>query len=221
MRGLNVSSTRLRARDERGYTLVELLVVVLILATVVGGIADAFVSGTNEQATLSRRTFQQTAARLVLDRMRKDIFCSTSSSTSVAPQTNGSGGFTLTLAESSSLCPTVVSGTQTSVQWCTVAYAGGTTRYQLYRSTSGTCDNTATLIADYLTAPTAGWPQNTKTSPTPGSWAGNIWPTPSACASGNHPTVAIDFNVNQDPSGHSKQGYELQDTDVVRNAAPC
>lgn len=220
MRGLNVSLTQLREHDERGYTLIELLVVLLILATVVGGIADAFVSGTNEQATLSRRTFQQTDARLVLDRMRKDIFCSTSSATSLAPQTNGSSGFTLTLSESSTLCPSVVTGAQTSVQWCTVSFSG-TTRYRLYRSTSGTCDNTATLIADYLTAPTAGWPQNTNTSPTPASWAGNIWPTPSACATGNHPVVATDFNINQDPSGHPAQGYELQDSDVVRNAATC
>jgi prepilin-type N-terminal cleavage/methylation domain-containing protein len=220
MRGVNVSSTQLRER-ERGYTLVELLVVLLILVTVVGGIAAAFVSGTNQQATLSRRTFQQTDARLVLDRMRKDIFCSTSSATSLAPQTNGSSGFTLTLSESSTLCPSVVSGAQSSVQWCTVGYAGGTTRYQLYRSASGTCNNTATLIADYLTAPATGWPQNTNTSPTPASWSGNIWPTPSTCAAGNHPVVAIDFNVNRDPTGHPAQGYELRDSDVVRNAATC
>ena len=220
MRGMNVSLTQLRERDERGYTLIELLVVLLILVTVVGGIAAAFVSGTNQSATISRRTVQQADARLVLDRMRKDIFCSTSSASSLAPQANGSSGFTVTLSESSTLCPSVVSGAQTSVQWCTVG-SGGTTRYQLYRSTSGTCNNTATLIADYLTAPSAGWPQNTNTSPTPASWAGNIWPTPSACAAGNHPLVAIDFNINRDSSGHPSQGYELQDSDVVRNAATC
>jgi prepilin-type N-terminal cleavage/methylation domain-containing protein len=221
MRGVNLPLTRFRERDERGYTLVELLVVLLILVTVVGGIAGAFVSGMNQQSTLSRRTLQQTDARLALDRMRKDIFCSTGATTSLAPQPNGSNGFTLTLAESSTLCPSIVGAGQSSVQWCTIGYSGGTTRYQLFRSASGTCDSTGTLIADYLAVPAAGWPQNANTSPTPGSWSGNIWPTPPTCAAGAHPAVAIDFNINRDLSGHPTQGYELSDTGIARNGASC
>jgi prepilin-type N-terminal cleavage/methylation domain-containing protein len=221
MRGPKVPTIPLRATDERGYTLIELLVVMLILVTVVGGLAGAFVSGMNQESTLSRRTLQQTDARLALDRMRKDIFCSTSAASALAPQPNGSNGFTLTLTESSTLCPTVVASGQSSVQWCTIRYSGSTTRFQLYRSTSGTCDTTGTLIADYLAVPGAGWPQNTNTSPAPASWSGNIWPTPPACAAGTHPSVSVDLNVNRDPAGHPTQGYELSDTVIVRNAATC
>ena len=221
MRGVKVNPVRLRQGDERGYTLIELLVVLAILVTVVGGLAAAFVSGMNQQSTLSRRTLQETDARLALDRMRRDIFCSTSALSSLAPQPNGSNGFTLTLGESSSLCPTVVASGQSSVQWCTVRYSGSTTRYQLLRATSGTCESSGTLVADYLAVPASGWPSNANTSPTPGSWSGNIWPTPQTCASGAHPALAVDLNVNRDPVNYATQGYELSDAVVVRNAPTC
>lgn len=223
MHVLNLHFQPSRLRDARGYTLVELLVVMLILGTVVGGLSTAFVAGINSEANISRRAQQEANARIALDRMRKDIHCASSRVDRLPPQENPSGGFTLTLTESPTLCPSVLNDpTQSGVQWCTIPYAGSTTRYQLFRETSGNCDGVGTtMTVDYLAAPTSGWPTNDNTSPTPTDWNGNIWPTQQTCATGSQPTVAIDLNVNIDPDNHPDQGYELKDAIALRNAPAC
>ena len=223
MREIKIDSYCKPARDETGYTLVELLVVLIILGTVLGALSTAFVGGINSEARVTRRAQQEANARVALDRMRTDVRCASSRTDRLPPQPNASGGFTLTLTESPTLCPSVLNDTtQSGVQWCTIPYAGSTTRFQVFRETSGNCDGTgATLTVDYVAAPAAGWPQNTNTSPTPTSWDGNIWPTQETCVSGDQPTVAVDMNVNLDPDNHPEQGYELKDQIALRNAPVC
>jgi len=120
---------RVRLRDEGGYTLLELLVVLSIMGLVLTGLTSSFASGLSAEAGSMRRAQAQQNARLALDRMRIDIHCA---SAAPAPQENPYGGFTLTLTESPSVCPAVTT-TSSGVQWCTIPQAGSTTHWQLFR----------------------------------------------------------------------------------------
>jgi prepilin-type N-terminal cleavage/methylation domain-containing protein len=144
---------RARLRDERGFTLIELLASMTILMTVMGGLTALMVSGTASQVEMNRRFQAQTEARLGLDRMRRDIHCSSSVSPAGASAT-----VTLTM---SSTCPT--SGGGTSITWCTVA--NGTGRYGLWRYLGSACSGTGLKVADYLTTQNAF----SYTAPTVGS----------------------------------------------------
>ena len=96
--------------------------------------------------------------------MRVDIHCA---SAVLPPQHNAYGGFTLTMTETKGICPTVTQ-LPSGVQWCTIPVAGSTTRYQLFRETSGDCDGVdTTLVVDYVTAPADGWPRTTRPRPRP------------------------------------------------------
>lgn len=208
-----------RSEPESGYTLIELLVVLLILGVVLTGLTTAFISGTESEVNLSRRTEAQADARIGLNRMRLDIHCS--SSNLLPPQPNAFGGYTLTLPQTKIQCP-AVSTDPAGVQWCTIPVNGSTTRYQLFRETSGSCDGVdATVVIDYIAPPPTGWPTNSLLSPAPLAWDGNIWPTPQACPSGGLPTIGVDMNVSLDPLGHPSEGYELRDEVAIRNADHC
>jgi prepilin-type N-terminal cleavage/methylation domain-containing protein len=78
---------RARLRDERGFTLLELLASMTILMTVMGGLTALMVSGTASQVEMNRRFQAQTEARLGLDRMRRDIHCSSTVSPAGASAT--------------------------------------------------------------------------------------------------------------------------------------
>jgi prepilin-type N-terminal cleavage/methylation domain-containing protein len=206
---------RLRA-DQRGFTLVEMVVVMTILTIILAGLSTSMIAGTNSEVVIAQRQQAQSNARIALERMRLDIHCA---SGVLGPQENGFGGFTLTLTETQNVCPSVTN-LPSGVQWCTIPYAGSTTRFQLFRETSGNCDGVGeTLLVDFISQPPAGWPTNTATTPTPTDYAGNIWPT-SACTTGTLPTTSLDININTDPN-HPEGAYELKDAIAMRNALPC
>ena len=190
------------ARDERGYTLVELIIVMLILLIVIGGLADAFASATKAEVDQSNRASDQQSARQALERMRLDIHCALS----VQPATaivNGGGtttGYLLTLPQPNPGCPGVQTGGAASVQWCTVQE--GANRYKLYRSTIDcTVPADATFQVDYVTQ-------------------ANIWPT-STCIPGEYPTVSVDMPVNRNPVTRPGRTYDLTDSIAIRNSLPC
>ena len=68
-----------RLRGERGYTLVELLVVLAIFTTVVTALVSLFTSGAKAELDMNRRFEAQQNARLALDRMRRELHCATAS----------------------------------------------------------------------------------------------------------------------------------------------
>ena len=115
-------------RGESGYSLVELLTVMVILGTILGALTTVFVQGSNAQVEANRRFQAQLQATVSFDRLRRDVHCASSASTA---------GSTITLTG----CGTG------SVSWCTV---GSGTRYALYRQAGATCNSTGKLYADYL-----------------------------------------------------------------------
>lgn len=214
--------SRARMRSERGYGLLELLVVLGILGIVLAGLTTAFTAALRAEASAKRRATAQENARIALARMRTDIHCA---SGVLGPQENPYGGFTLTLTQSPGVCPAVTTSSS-GVQWCTIPHEEGSANWRLYRflgTVLGDCDGGpgATLAVEYIAAPAGGWPENSATDPVPADWGGNLWPEAPPCPSGYLPAVAIRVNVNLDPDGRPNEGYELADAIALRNAPRC
>jgi type II secretory pathway pseudopilin PulG len=123
------------ASRESGYTVVELLVVMMILATVMGSLTTLFVQASTAELDLNNRFQAQQNARLALDKLRRETHCASQATVAT------SSSVTLTLA---SYCPTG----NGSVTWCTV---GSSSRFGLYRKVGTSCDATGVKWADYLT----------------------------------------------------------------------
>ena len=142
-------------RDERGYTLVELLTVLAILGTVLTGIVAMFTAGSNADAQMNRRYRAQYNARLALDRLRRDAH-------SACGIANGYTSSSVTLlAYDASNPPVCQSATFT---WCTL---GSGTQYSLYRlSGASACATSGAKYANFLTtgALFTYTPQNTPAS---------------------------------------------------------
>jgi prepilin-type N-terminal cleavage/methylation domain-containing protein len=182
--------------DERGYSLVEMLVVMLILGVVMAGLTTIFVSGSHAELDLNRRFQAQQNARLALDKIRADIHCAASAQ---AQQINTYYGLAISAPNCSSA----------TIDWCVVPSTQMSGRYTLFRTTgtSNKCQSTDTSrvrIADYLT--------QTATA--------NTWfQTPSAPA-GSLEFVSVDFPVSVNPQANSDV-YELKDSIVARNSTRC
>ena len=66
-----------RLRGERGYTLVEMLTVMVIMGVVMSGLTTVFVHASNSEADMNTRFQAQLTARLALDKMRREVHCAT------------------------------------------------------------------------------------------------------------------------------------------------
>jgi prepilin-type N-terminal cleavage/methylation domain-containing protein len=127
----------LRVREEAGYTLVEMLTVMMIMTVVFAGITTVFVAGSKAQAEQDRRFQAQVTTRVALDKIRRDIHCAND----VTPYSKTA----VTLK--------ISSGCGGDVSWCTAAVSGYTSRYRLYRQTGTTCGSaTGVRVADFLTS---------------------------------------------------------------------
>jgi prepilin-type N-terminal cleavage/methylation domain-containing protein len=220
-----------RLGREDGYTLIELLTVLVLLGIVLGALVTSFTVGIREEVSQSRREGAYATGRVALTRMRLDIHCASGGEDSV--EANAYGGFTLTLTETSDSsgtgwCPGVIpAGTDSAgVQWCTIPYVENPDQFRLYRFLGidpTECDGGAgsTFEADFIAQPKAGWPHNALVAVAPAGWAGNIWPTPSTCAATWLPSIAIDLDVALDPVDHPTEHYELRDAIALRNASRC
>lgn len=138
-----IERVRSRLGGDAGYSLVEMLTVMVIMSIVFAGITDVFVSGSKAQIDQDNRFQAQLATRLAMDRIRKDIHCAS----------DLAAGYT-----TSSITLKLPPGCGGDTSWCTVAVSGYTSRYRLYRKPGSTCDATGTMIADYLTS-AAAFPQ--------------------------------------------------------------
>jgi Tfp pilus assembly protein PilW len=176
------------ASGQGGFTLVELIAVMGIFMTVVGGLTALFVSGARAELDANERFQAQQSARLALDRLRRELHCS-----SGLTQTNGSAltaGVRVTAVRVAlpSHCPTA-GGVATSVDYRMVAFEG---RWRLER-VKGT---EATPIADHFTSAAA------------------FTYTPQSPA--NRAFLHVDLPVNVDPNEGSPT-WRLVDDIVLRN----
>ena len=126
-------------REEGGYSLIEMLLVMVIMTIVFAGVTAVFVAGSKAQADQDRRFQAQLSTRLALDQIRRDIHCAND----VNPYATNS----VTLK--------ITGCTGGDVSWCTVAVSGYTNRYALYRMAGTSCSASGTKIADYLTTGSA------------------------------------------------------------------
>lgn len=147
-----IERVRSRLRGEAGYSLVEMLTVMVIMSIVFAGITDIFVSGSKAQTEQDNRFQAELTTRLALDKVRRDIHCASSIqnyTTSFATMkiSGCSGG---------------------DVSWCTAAVSGYSNRYRLYRQLGTSCAaGTGTMYADYLTSGVV-FPTNPTTAYTAG-----------------------------------------------------
>ena len=131
---------RLRS-EERGYSLIELLTVLVILGTVVGALTGVFISASSAEIEMNKRFQVQQDARMSLDRLRRETHCASS----IAP----SGPATSVTLNLPAQCK-VATG---PITWCALPVGGSATRFRLYRSVSNPCGDAADRIyADYLTS---------------------------------------------------------------------
>jgi len=139
---------RERAHAEDGFTLVEMLVVLAILGTVLGGLTVLFTGAINSQSDQSNRAEAQQDARLGLDRMRREIRCASDVTTASGYPASA---VTITLG---TYCPTAAGAT--TVTWCTKDKNGtsppvpGAQPYTLWRYTGSSCSGTGTQWASNL-----------------------------------------------------------------------
>jgi prepilin-type N-terminal cleavage/methylation domain-containing protein len=113
---------------QSGYSMVELITVMVILATIMAGLTTAFVQGSTAELDANRHVQAQLQATGAFDRLRRDVHCASSASIVSATMTLSGCG----------------SG---SVSWCAV---GSGSRYGLYRLAGASCNTTGKLYADYL-----------------------------------------------------------------------
>ncbi len=189
---------------QRGFTLVELIVVTVVMLIVLAPLTNSFLSALTAQVDQTRRFDAQENARQALDRMRKDVHCA-HFVTGITD--NDAGGQTIVLTQTNTgtaECPGLVQTYATAVQWCTIPVAGAVDRYRLYRENDpdNSCDGSAsTFMVDYLTRY-------------------DLWSSP-ACSTAEYSTVSVTMPVNVDPVKHASATYTLDDRIALRNSPLC
>ena len=184
--------SRRRLLAEHGYSLIEMLVVLIIMGVVMTSLTTVFVQASNSESDMNNRFQAQLTAKLALDKVRREVHCAT-----VVTPTGVSSSVTITLP---SYCKTG-SG---SITWCT--RSNGTNRYALYRVVGSTCTG-GVMWADYL-VPTS--------TATVSGGALRIF-NYTAQSLSSLAKLHVDFPVNVKPS-KTVELYELADDIVLRNS---
>ena len=135
-----------RLREQGGYTMMELLIVLAILGTITGAITTLFIQASNAEFDMNRRFQAQQAARVAIDKMRREIHCSSG----ITP-TGAASSITVTLPAQ---CPSA-GGAQTNVTYDMNQVVAGQ-RYQLRRNSVVLADFSTQQNAFNYTAPVAG-----------------------------------------------------------------
>lgn len=192
-----------RLRGERGYSLIEMLTVMVIMGVVMSSLSVVFVTASNSETDMNNRYQAQLTARLALDTMRREVHCAKVAT----PSGSATSSVTLTLSWTQSDGTTFNCKTGSgSVTWCTRSLA--TNRYALYRVVGSTCTG-GVKWGDFL-VPSAG--ASACGSPT----ALCIF-TYTAQSTGSLATLHVDIPVNVRPAKTVEQ-YELVDDIVLRNS---
>jgi prepilin-type N-terminal cleavage/methylation domain-containing protein len=127
---------------EGGYSLIEMLIVMVILGVVLGGVVTLFTAGIKADSDQNQRFQAQQDTRLALDKLRRDVHAACTISN---PASYNTWTSSVTLYYSTDSC---ASGTH-SVTWCTAASG---TQFVLQRTIATTCTGTLVTIASALTS---------------------------------------------------------------------
>lgn len=188
---------RRRPAREAGYSLIELLVVMVILGVVLGGLTTVFVSGSKAELDMNMRFNAQQNTRLALSQLRNDIHISCNASASAGQ---------LLLYPSAGSGSTPSCAANPTIAWCTGSSTNISARYTLSQASAASCSNppVGKQFADYLTT--------------------NALFTVNTPASKQRLSVTVDLPVdtNKRSSATSTVNrYELKDTIVLRNSVPA
>jgi len=153
-----------RFAGERGVTLSEMMVVLVILGIVLAGMTTLFVSASKSHVDQSNRVEAQQNARLALDGLRREIRCAS------AVTVNSASSLTVTLP---GYCQKPVAASEAPFTWCA---AGASPPYALWRYAGSACSGTGMRKAKSLASntiftynrATAG-PVQMPASPAPGA----------------------------------------------------
>ncbi len=125
---------------EGGYSMIEVLQVMVILGVIVGALTALFVQASNAELDMNRRFQAQQQARVAVDRMRREIHCSNG----ISPA-GTSASIAVTVP---SQCPTaggVPGGPAITVTYRTVPVSSG--RFRLERQVGAA---PSSILADYI-----------------------------------------------------------------------
>jgi prepilin-type N-terminal cleavage/methylation domain-containing protein len=189
-----------RLASERGYSLSELMVVLVILGVVLAALTQLFVSASTAQVDMTKRFEAQQQMRLSLDKLRREIHCA--NKVVAAPPTSS------VVISLGAYCPTNGTGGPVEVTWCTKDKRGMVppnpdpavgAPYSLWRHIGNACTGPGRKEADYLRIHDVFKP--------------TLPPTPP----GNLPTLRVELPVDVKPQD-GQQRYKLEDDIVLRNA---
>jgi prepilin-type N-terminal cleavage/methylation domain-containing protein len=193
-----------RLRGERGYSLIEMLTVMVIMGVVMSSLATVFVTASNSETDMNNRYQAQLTARVALDKMRREVHCAKVATPAAAGATY-SVTLTLSWTQSDGTLFNCKTGSG-AVTWCTRSVA--TNRYALYRVVGSTCTG-GVKWADFL-VPSAG-------AATCGSPTALCMFTYTAQSTSSLAKLHVDLPVNVRPA-KTVERYELVDDIALRNS---
>jgi prepilin-type N-terminal cleavage/methylation domain-containing protein len=184
---------RLLLQGQRGYSLIELLVVLVVMGIVMSSLTTVFISASSAELDMNNRFQAQLNARLAMDRVRREVHCASAVTLGSAGSPSGPLAATSVTITLPTGCPSNPTGATPSITWCT---QGSGSRFGVYRVVGSSCSG-GVKYADFLTKP-------------------NIFDY--AAQTGNLAKVNIDLPVNVKPS-RTVNAYELKDDIVLRNSS--
>lgn len=214
-------STRERLRqhilDERGVSVIELLVSMAVMLIILSALSTVAVEASNSQVRTNNRFQAQIQGRLAMDKLRRELHCANgltvvnSAGTAVAAGTAGRGVY-VTLG---GYCPTngltSTASATVYVTWCTLASTLRSGTFALYRlaslSSQQACATSGVKWADYLTAAQLFCLPNTSTA------CGGVFKSADSL-----PTLKVTIPVNLNGASSTSSSFRLVDDIALRNS---
>ena len=185
LKGTSALAKRLRARlsrnvhpgREQGFTLIELVIVLVIMPVVVAGIAVAVITTLKSESGVQNRVVDAAAAQIVTTNFTSDVQNATqvttsSSASGVCTPTSRPSGSTLVVAFNWLSQP---GGSQAEVAyWKTINTSSTPTTYGLIRYVCGTATSTVALFDSSQVVPSVTITCNTACSSYSSTWLSTV-----------------------------------------------